>query len=63
MRSPAPSKADVIAMMRRLGMHDRIDEARRDLPERIDLDRDGDKLRALGLGVDSIVNELGGSPI
>ena len=57
-----PTKAQVIAMMRRLGMEDKIDEANRELPDVIDVERDSDKLRALGLSLDTIVNELGGSP-
>jgi hypothetical protein len=48
--------------MRRLGMDDKIDQAMRELPDVIDIDRDGNKLRQLGLGLDTIVNELGGSP-
>jgi hypothetical protein len=48
--------------MRRLGMpEDRIDQALRELPDVIDTDRDGNKLRQLGLGLDTIVDELGGS--
>lgn len=57
-----PTKAQVIAIMRRLGMEDKIDQALRELPDVIDIDRDGKKLRQLGLGLDTIVNELGGSP-
>ena len=57
-----PTKAQVVAIMRRLGMEDKIDQALRELPDVIDIDRDGEKLRQLGLGLDTIVNELGGSP-
>jgi hypothetical protein len=57
-----PTKAQVVAIMRRLGMDDKIDQAMRELPDVIDIDRDGNKLRQLGLGLDTIVNELGGSP-
>jgi hypothetical protein len=57
-----PTKAQVVAIMRRLGMDDKIDQALRELPDVIDMDRDGNKLRQLGLGLDTIVNELGGSP-
>jgi hypothetical protein len=57
-----PTKAQVIAIMRRLGMQeDKIDQALRELPDVIDTDRDGNKLRQLGLGLDVIVDELGGS--
>jgi hypothetical protein len=57
-----PTKAQVIAIMRRLGMEDKIDRANRELPDVIDLERDSNKLRQLGLSLDTIVNELGGSP-
>jgi hypothetical protein len=57
-----PTKAQVVAIMRRLGMEDKIDQALRELPDVIDIDRDGNKLRQLGLGLDTIVDELGGSP-
>jgi CBS-domain-containing membrane protein len=57
-----PTKAQVIAIMRRLGMHeDKIDQALRELPDVIDTDRDANKLRQLGLGIDIIVDEMGGS--
>jgi len=48
--------------MRRVGMSDRIPEARRVLPEVVDLDRDSDLLLRLGLTIDRIVNEMGGGP-
>ena len=57
-----PTKGQVVAIMRRLGMEDKIDQALRELPDVIDIDRDEKKLRQLGLGLDTIVNELGGSP-
>jgi hypothetical protein len=57
-----PTKAQVVAILRRLGMEDKVDQALRELPDVIDIDRDGKKLRELGLGLDTIVNELGGSP-
>jgi hypothetical protein len=47
--------------MRRLGLHDRIEQAERDLPEVVDLRRDGEVLERLGLSVDRAVNGLGGS--
>jgi hypothetical protein len=57
-----PTKAQVVAIMRRLGMEDKIDQALRELPDVIDIDRDANKLRQLGLGLDTVVDELGGSP-
>ena len=56
------SKQEVLELMRRLGMQDRIPEAERDLPDVVDLDRDGHLLARLGLGVDALVNRMGGSP-
>lgn len=56
------SKHDVLALMRRLGKNDRIDEAERILPDPVDLDRDAHLLTRLGLGVDSAFNEMGAGP-
>jgi hypothetical protein len=56
------SKRDIVALMRRLGKTDRIDEAERILPDPVDLDRDGHLLTRLGMGVDAAYNELGASP-
>src|ERR1700712_2274175 len=55
-------KRDVLALMRRLGKNDRIEEAERILPDPVDLERDGDLLTGLGMGVDTAYNELGASP-
>ena len=56
------AKRDIVALMRRLGKSDRIDEAERILPDPVDLDRDAHLLAQLGIGMDSAFNELGGSP-
>ena len=56
------SKRDVLALMRRLGKNDRIDEAERILPDPVDLDRDAHLLAQLGIGMDSAFNQLGASP-
>jgi hypothetical protein len=56
-----PSKDDVLTLMRRLGMHDRIEQAERELPDPVNLTRDGDLLARLGLDFDAAVNRLGGS--
>jgi hypothetical protein len=61
MRSDTRSKQQVLELMRRLGLHDRIEQAERDLPEVVDLTRDGEMLERLGLSVDRAVNGLGGS--
>jgi hypothetical protein len=55
------AKADVLGLMRRLGMQDRIAEAEATLPEVVDLRRDADLLTRLGLGPDAVVDRLGGS--
>jgi hypothetical protein len=55
------AKSDVLDLMRRLGMQDRIDEAAATLPEVVDLRRDADLLARLGLGPDALVDRLGGS--
>lgn len=54
------SRADVLAIMRRLGMYESLDEAKRVLPDPVDLDRDADVLLGLGLSVDRLVDRLGG---
>jgi hypothetical protein len=56
------AKDDVLRMMRRLGLHERLPEAERDLPEVVHLDRDEDLLDRLGLGLERIEDRLGGSP-
>lgn len=56
------SKRDILALMRRLGKNDRIEEAERILPDPVDLDRDAHLLTQLGMSVDSAYNEMGASP-
>jgi hypothetical protein len=57
-----PSKQSVLDVMRRLGMQAQIPEAERLLPDPVDVQRDGDLLARFGLGVDAVINDLGGSP-
>lgn len=52
----------VLALMRRVGMHDQIEAAQAELPEVVDIDRDDLLLQRFGLGVDRLVDLLGGSP-
>ena len=54
-------RSEIEEIMRRIGMGDRIPEARRILPDIVDLDRDDRLLADLGLGLDVIVDQLGGS--
>jgi hypothetical protein len=56
------SREQVEDIMRRVGMADRIPEAREILPEEVDLDRDAGLLLKLGLSIDRIVNDMGGGP-
>jgi hypothetical protein len=54
-------KEKILTLMRRLGLGDKVEQAKRELPEEVDLDRHADQLRAFGLGIDSVVDQLGGS--
>jgi hypothetical protein len=54
-------RGEVISVMRRVGLGDRVAEAQQTLPEVIDLDRDEQLLYRLGLSLDRIVDRLGGS--
>ena len=54
-------RGEVITVMRRVGLGDRVAEAQQTLPEVIDLDRDEQLLYRLGLSLDRIVDRLGGS--
>ena len=56
------SKAKVLAVMRRVGRGDRIEEAERILPDPVDLGRDNHLLIQLGVTVDSAVDAMGSSP-
>jgi hypothetical protein len=55
------SRSQIEGIMRQIGLSDRIDEARRILPEVVDIDRDADLLSRLGLSLDRIVDRMGGS--
>lgn len=55
------AKRDVLALMRRLGLDERIEEAALRLPDPVDLVRDSAILTDLGLAFDAIVDQLGGS--
>jgi hypothetical protein len=55
-------RTDIIAIMRRIGLTDRLAEAAQILPEMVDLDRDAQLLDRLGLGLDRIVDRLGDGP-
>jgi hypothetical protein len=57
------SKEKVLDLLIRTGRHDLLDRAKRELPDKIDLDKvDGELLVGLGLDRDSLVSQMGGSP-
>ena len=60
--SDTPTKRDVISLMRRLGMQDRIPQAELELPDVVDVDRDFAILARLGLDKESAMDRLGSSP-
>jgi hypothetical protein len=57
-------KQDVLAVLARVGRGDLIDEAKRNLPDPIDTDRDIDQKRLLqyGLTRGQLIDRMGGSP-
>jgi hypothetical protein len=57
-------KQDALDMLARVGRPDLIEEAKRNLPDPIDTDRDIDLERLLeyGLTRDQLVDRMGGSP-
>jgi hypothetical protein len=61
-RSSERTRNEIEQVMRRIGLSDRIGEARRVLPEVVDLDRDALLLLGLGLSMDRIADELGAGP-
>jgi hypothetical protein len=57
-------KQDVLAVLARVGRADLIEEAKRNLPDPIDTDRDIDQERLLqyGLTRGQLIDRMGGSP-
>jgi hypothetical protein len=57
-------KEDALVMLARVGRADLIEEAKRDLPDPIDTDRDIDleRLVQYGLTRDQLIDRMGGSP-
>jgi hypothetical protein len=57
-------KQKVLAVMRRLGMADKVEEADALLPDVVDLDRDRELFLSLGIdtNVDTLMNRLSSSP-
>jgi carbamate kinase len=61
-RSSERTRAEIEQVMRRTGLSDRIEEAHRQLPEVVDLDRDALLLLQLGLSIDRTADALGAGP-
>jgi hypothetical protein len=52
----------IIELMHRLGMSDQVPEALKTLPDPVDLRRDAAVLQRFGLGLESVIDRMGGSP-
>jgi hypothetical protein len=61
-RSSERTRCQIEQVMRQIGLSGRIEEARRLLPEVVDLDRDAQLLLRLGLSIDRIADGLGAGP-
>ncbi len=55
-------RAQVIAIMRRVGLHEDISRALSSLPDPVDVDRDGDLLATFGISRERLMEMLGSSP-
>jgi len=56
-------KADVLAVLRRAGFsEDTVAALERELPDPVDIDRDGDVLLRHGITLDVVIDRMGGSP-
>lgn len=56
------SKKELVAVLRRVGRVDLIDEINRTLPDPVDTVRDAQQLAHYGLTRGQLVDQLGGSP-
>ena len=56
------SKKELVAVLRRVGRVDLIDEVNRTLPDPVDTVRDAQLLAHYGLTRGQLVDQLGGSP-
>jgi hypothetical protein len=62
-RASLRSKAEVVRAVRRTGVPpETIEALEAELPDPVDLDRDGDVLLAHGITTDELIDRLGGSP-
>jgi hypothetical protein len=57
-------KQEVLAVLARVGRQDLIEQAKRNLPDPVDTERDIDQARLIeyGLTRDQLMNRMGGSP-
>jgi hypothetical protein len=55
-------KQQVLDMLKTIGQSESIPDAARSLPDKVDLDRDGEQLFSYGLTRDHLVDRFGGSP-
>jgi hypothetical protein len=56
-------KADVLAVLRRAGYsEDTVAALEAELPDPVDIDRDGDVLLGHGITLDAVIDRMGGSP-
>jgi hypothetical protein len=57
------AKDSVLRTLSRLGIaHETIEALRRELPDPVDIDRDGNLLLAHGITLDRLIDRRGGSP-
>jgi hypothetical protein len=56
-------KADILAVLRRAGYSEDIVTAlETELPDPVDIDRDGEVLFRYGITLDAVIDRMGGSP-
>jgi hypothetical protein len=56
-------KAEILAILRRAGYSEEAVEALdAELPDPVDVDRDGNVLLRYGITLDSVIDRMGGSP-
>ncbi len=56
------TKSEAIALLQRWGMTHLVEQARRELPDTIDLARDQDLLARYGMTRSQLIDRAGGSP-
>jgi hypothetical protein len=56
-------KQQVLELLRSKGHEDRVEQAGRELPDKLDTDQDVELLSALGLEPQEVISKLGGGPL